>query len=216
MDNAVALVQAYLHVNGYFTVTEYPVLQALEEGGYQTATDIDLLALRLPHAGGPRSIGQGTVDEDFEPDPELRTQDKRADLLIIEVKEGRAELNRGARNPAVLEAVLRRWGFCPDTHLPKAIQELRKKGRADIPSGSRIRLLAFGSVIDPKRVRGFQAISLAHVIDYMRGHIRKHWSYLRHAQIKHPAFGLLALLEQAGEEKRSDRRDRSRRDRRDD
>jgi hypothetical protein len=25
MDNAVALVQAYLHVNGYFTVAEYPV-----------------------------------------------------------------------------------------------------------------------------------------------------------------------------------------------
>jgi len=25
MDNAVALVQAYLRVNGYFTVTEYPV-----------------------------------------------------------------------------------------------------------------------------------------------------------------------------------------------
>lgn len=28
MDTAVALVQAYLHVNGYFTVTEYPVLEA--------------------------------------------------------------------------------------------------------------------------------------------------------------------------------------------
>ena len=27
MDNAVALVQAYLRVNGYFTVVEYPVLE---------------------------------------------------------------------------------------------------------------------------------------------------------------------------------------------
>jgi hypothetical protein len=210
VDNAVALVQAYLHVNGYFTVTEYPVLQALEEGGYQTATDIDLLALRLPYAGGPRAIREEEIDEGFEPDPELETQDKRPDLLIIEVKEGRAELNRGARNPAVLEAVLRRWGFCPETHLPRAIQQLRKKGRADIPSGPRIRILAFGSVIDPKRVRGFQAISLAHVISYMRGHIRENWSYLRHAQIKHPAFGLLALLEQAGEEKLPDRLERAR------
>ena len=26
MDTAVALVQSYLHVNGYFTVVEYPVL----------------------------------------------------------------------------------------------------------------------------------------------------------------------------------------------
>jgi len=28
MDTAVALVQAYLNVNGYFTVVEYPVLEA--------------------------------------------------------------------------------------------------------------------------------------------------------------------------------------------
>jgi len=27
MDTAVALVQSYLYMNGYFTVTEYPVLE---------------------------------------------------------------------------------------------------------------------------------------------------------------------------------------------
>ena len=27
MDTAVALVQAYLHINGYFTVAEYPCLR---------------------------------------------------------------------------------------------------------------------------------------------------------------------------------------------
>jgi hypothetical protein len=31
MDNAVALVRAYLHVNGYFTVTEYPVVEAVHK-----------------------------------------------------------------------------------------------------------------------------------------------------------------------------------------
>jgi hypothetical protein len=30
MDTAVALTQAYLHVNGYFTVTEYPVLESMD------------------------------------------------------------------------------------------------------------------------------------------------------------------------------------------
>ncbi len=116
MDHAVALVQAYLHINGYFTVTEYQVLEAMSEGGYKTATDIDLLALRLPHAGGPRPITD-EVDEGFEPDPVLETQDERPDLLIIEVKEGRAELNPGARSRDVLYAFLRRWGFCPEAHL---------------------------------------------------------------------------------------------------
>ena len=197
MDHAVALVQAYLHVNGYFTVTEYPVLEALKEGGFKTATDIDLLALRLPFAGGPTPIRDEPIDEGFEPDPVLETQDKRPDLLIVEVKEGRAELNPGARSREVLEAVLRRWGFCPEAQLPQAVDRLMRKGVADIPSGPRIRLLAFGSVLDPRKIRGFQAISLGHVVSYLRGYIEQHWDFLRHAQVKQPALGLLALLEQA-------------------
>ena len=201
MDHAVALVQAYLHVNGYFTVTEYPVLEALTEGGYQTATDIDLLALRLPFAGGPRAIRDQEIDEEFKPDPVLNAQDERPDLLIIEVKEGRAELNKGARNPAVLDAVLRRWGFCPVGQLPKTVQRLRRKGRADISDGPRIRILAFGSVIDRRRVRGFEAISLDHVAAYLRGYLREHWEMIRHAHIKQPALGLMALLEQADQAK---------------
>lgn len=199
VDHAVALVQAYLHINGYFTVTEYPVLEALSEGGYKTATDIDLLALRLPFAGGTRPIRDEQTDEGFEPDPVLGTQDRRPDLLIIEVKEGRAELNPGARSRDVLDAVLRRWGFCPETHLPKTIDRLQRKGTAEVPAGPRIRMLAFGSVIDPKKVRGVKAISLGHVVSYLRGYIEEHWDLLRHAQVKQPALGLLALLEQASQ-----------------
>ena len=50
MDTAVALVQAYLHVNGYFTVVEHPVLE-LRAGQVRTVTDLDVLAYRLPGAG---------------------------------------------------------------------------------------------------------------------------------------------------------------------
>jgi hypothetical protein len=50
MDNAVALVQAYLQVNGYFTVTGYPVLEAARHG-IEVATDLDVLALRFPGRG---------------------------------------------------------------------------------------------------------------------------------------------------------------------
>ena len=100
----------------------------------------------------------------------------------------------------VLDAVLRRWGFCAEAQLSNVIDRLRRKGSADIPSGPRIRLLAFGSVIDPKKVRGFKAISLGHVISYLRGYIEEHWDLLRHAQFKQPALGLLALLEQASQQ----------------
>lgn len=70
MDNAVGLVQAYLHVNGHFTVTEHPVLEALEHGGVQSATDIDVVALRLPQAGGLVTIGSHQR-EAFVPYPAL-------------------------------------------------------------------------------------------------------------------------------------------------
>jgi hypothetical protein len=51
MDNSVALVQAYLRLNGYFTVSELPVIASTKGGGYRTATDLDILALRFPRAG---------------------------------------------------------------------------------------------------------------------------------------------------------------------
>lgn len=44
MDNAVALVQAYLRVKSYFTVAEFSVLEAIRHGGYREVTDIDFLA----------------------------------------------------------------------------------------------------------------------------------------------------------------------------
>lgn len=51
MDTAVAIVQSYLHINGYFTVPEFPIVEAMQRGHYRAATDIDLLAVRFPEAG---------------------------------------------------------------------------------------------------------------------------------------------------------------------
>ena len=51
MDTAVALVQSYLYMNGYFTVTEYPVLELMADGEYRTVTDVDVLAVHIPGAG---------------------------------------------------------------------------------------------------------------------------------------------------------------------
>lgn len=46
MDTAVALVQAYLHVNGYFTVTEYPVVEVVGPNS-RSRTDLDILGFRF-------------------------------------------------------------------------------------------------------------------------------------------------------------------------
>lgn len=44
MDTAVALVNAYLHINGYFTVTEYQVIES-HYNGARARTDLDILAV---------------------------------------------------------------------------------------------------------------------------------------------------------------------------
>ena len=63
MDDAVGLVQVYLRLNGYFTVTEYPVIEALGSRDYRTATDLDILAVRFAGAGRPYVIsGRARVD----------------------------------------------------------------------------------------------------------------------------------------------------------
>ena len=56
MDHAVALVQAYLQLNGYFTSAEYPIIAGAGRNGFRTITDIDILAFRFP-SGEPMARG---------------------------------------------------------------------------------------------------------------------------------------------------------------
>ncbi len=64
MDTAVLWVKAYLEANGYFTLAEYQVIEGLDEGGYRTATDLDVMAVRFPGAGrlvpGPDAAKRGS------------------------------------------------------------------------------------------------------------------------------------------------------------
>lgn len=200
MDNAVALVQAYLHVNGYFTVTEYPVVEAMRSGGYQVVTDLDILAFRFPGAGRlvPGATHASLLQvERFESDPVLGVSGEQADMLIGEVKEGRAELNRGARNPEVLRAVLARFGCCPVGHASQVADGLLRKGHATTATGHHARLVAFGAVTDGEAGQGYQVISLKHVVSFLQDYLRQHWDVLRHAQFKDPAFGFLMTMEKA-------------------
>lgn len=193
MDHAVALVQAYLQANGYFTIAEYPVLTRLPDGGYKSATDVDLLALRLCHAGGVIAAGDQTPP--FTPDPALEIPQSGTDLLLAEVKEGRAELNKGAKDPDILRAVLSRCGLQENPRIERSIQELVRKGKTRWPGDTWVRMLAFGSTVEPK-LSGFLAISLPHVTDYLRTYVRDNWEALRHAQIRQQALGFMALQEQ--------------------
>ena len=200
MDNAVALVQTYLHVNGYFTVAEYPIIGSGRHGGYRTVTDLDLLAFRFPGATRlvPRLHGRGDGSaEREEPDPVLGTPADETDMLIGEVKEGRAQMNEAATDPLVLQAALARFGCCPSMSTRQVAEMLLRKGETVLPSGHRLRMVAFGLVSPQEAHPVCLTIPMGHVVEFLQKYLRRHWEVLRHAQFKDPVFGFLATLEKA-------------------
>ena len=199
MDHAVGLVQAYLRLNGYFTVTEFPVVLPTAGAGYRTVTDLDILAVRFPHVSAaaseanPPHRGAGLTLSD----PALAAPEDQPDMLIGEVKEGGAELNAGATNPEVVEAVLRRFGCCDESSAPQVVRELHRRGHAVLPNGHPARLVAFGSFADPGAGGRYLRVTHGHVLQFMERYIRTYWDRVRVGEAKDPAFGLLLLIEKA-------------------
>lgn len=198
MDNSVALVQAYLRINGYFTVTEYPVIAVSRDANYRTATDLDLLAFRFPHAGrlvaGRRP---GRDENDFAVDESLQTSNAHSDMIIGEVKEGRAQLNDAASNAGVLRAALASFGCCSREDAPRVAESLIRDGSVLLASGHRLRRVIFASIVSGANASRCVMVSLGHVVQFLRSYIDEHWEVLRHADTKDPAFGFLMTLEKA-------------------
>ncbi len=138
MDNALALIRAYLQLNGYFTITEYPVVRKIGEGMYRTLTDVDVAGFHFPYG-----------EPDFAPDPALKVPKDRPDMIIGEVKEGLAVINENvndhggrAENPHSVRALP------PRKRVPRR-GSLLARGEVDARMGVRVRLVAFGSSKDP-------------------------------------------------------------------
>jgi hypothetical protein len=197
MDTAVALVQAYLNVNGYFTVVEYPVLEAYRQGA-RSVTDLDILAFRFADAGHEVIRGRKHAPlggHAFEPDPALGCPTDRPDMIVGEVKEGAARFNPATRDPLVLEVALARFGCCSPESAQHLTQQLLSRGRVDTPAGHSIRMVAFGAAPDTAAGEHAIIVPMRHVVSYLRSYLRAYWDVLRHSQIKDPTLGLLALLE---------------------
>jgi hypothetical protein len=192
MDTAVALVQSYLYMNGYFTVTEYPVLELMAGGEYRTVTDVDVLAVRIPGDQGGADRLAGSF---LGVDPELDIDLDRIDLIIGEVKEGRADLNASARDPKVLRAALSRFGAVAEERFERVIDELLEDGEADHPGGPRVRLMSFGARPPSNRDAAYQWRLLGDLTAFMHRTITEHWSAAQTIQSKDPALSFLLLLE---------------------
>jgi hypothetical protein len=195
MDHAVALVQAYLQLNGYFTSAEYPIVAGAGRKT-RTITDIDILAFRFP-AGVPSNPRRRPKGLDIkEIDPGLGIPRTAVDMIIGEVKEGRVGFNSAVRDPEVLKAVITRFGETPEDE-ERVIHELLEHGTTRLPSGYSVRLIVFASLPPGAPVPPCRIISLGHVLDFLQNYVTKHWNLLRHLQFKDPAFGFLMTLEKA-------------------
>jgi hypothetical protein len=193
MDTAVGLVNAYLQLNGYLTVTEYPLIE-WRRGSARMATDLDVIAFRFPHAGQETRSRGRRMDAPvaFKPDPELGGDSSTADMVIGEVKEGQAGFNLASNDPLVLASGLARFGCCRPEHAQDMARNLIRHGATESDQGHKIRMVAFGSRIEAPAK--WHAVSTAHIIKFLMKHLNDHWGSLRHVDLKDDVLSLFALM----------------------
>jgi hypothetical protein len=199
MDIGVDLVEAYLRLNGYFTITEFEVLRETSPDNYQTVTDVDVIAVRFP---GPIYIadshGKGESPALLVEDPVLDLEDDTVDVIIGEVKQGEAVFNPGLTDHHTLHTVLQRVAWLYEKGVHDVARDLERHlvcyQATPADRQVRTRLVAFGR----SPVNNLHTISLTHVFDKMIGQFEEYGDALRAAQFKSPAAGLIRLLVKTG------------------
>ena len=158
-------------------------------------TDLDVLAFRFGEAAG----SCGPVDHPASSDGNtlLGVPADVPDMIIGEVKEGRAELNAAATKHEVLAAALERFGCCHHGDIDTVVRELLHHGRTRTRHGHAVRLVAFGALPPGHRDGRCHVILLGDVVAHLRGYIRRHWDVLQASASKDPGFGMLMTLEKA-------------------
>jgi hypothetical protein len=198
MDNAVALIQTYLQLNGYFTLTELPLYRKVRHQHYVSATDLDILAVRFPNAGhynlakGACELLAGRYDTYLGGDP------NGIDMIIGEVKEGKGRINKAGDRIDVLCSGIMRFGCCDSTAAHQAAVELMRNGVSRLPSGHTVRLLVFASEFMKDDIH---QIAISHVIQKLQEYVQDHFDILKTSDLKDPILGLFTLLKKAKAER---------------
>ena len=198
MDIAVNLVESYLRLNGYLTMSEFEIQRRSENGSYETVTDVDIVAFRLP---GEMSTTDGHEDCRMLQihDPALELQPNMIDVILGEVKQGDAEFNPSITRHEVLHSVLHRLEWAYGAPIIDVVEDLQERGLSEVPACAgtgivRTRLVAFGR----SRTTDIHTIALSHIFSTMLGYFHDLEEVLRPAQFKDPAPALLKLLVKTG------------------
>jgi hypothetical protein len=201
MNAGVSLVRAYLLMNGYFTATDIPVIRQGSKGAYRELTDIDVMAVRFPHASHVVPLGEPGPQDDLSLplDPELGIDERMVDAIIGEVKEGKPSLNQMFRSEEALERALARLGCVPPSDTERVVHELQERGVARVggeeaPATTRIRIIAFGDGKGGPR-EGYTVVSLRRMARFVAKNLKDYHHVIRPARIDDPFMGILHFLE---------------------
>lgn len=195
MDNAVALVNAYLQINGYFTVAEFPIVEHFKSDNskLRSATDIDIMGFRFPNAGMIRQVKNNNDSKITYIDEKLEIRREFSDMIIGEVKEGKAKFNKNIFEPEVLKTVLIRFGCCEYSEVETAVNSLISKGFYDISHRHTIRMIIF--CIENQIIYKYKTISLNHILNFLKEYINNNWEFFKTANYKDQGLGFMVTLE---------------------
>ncbi len=200
MDVAVNLVESYLRLNGYLTLSEFEVQAKNEKGEYETVTDVDIVALRFP---GDVYAADVHPPDDCHllliSDDALRLEDDMIDVIVGEVKQGEAVFNPALTRHEVLHSVLRRVEWIYGTDVGEVVSALQDGGLSVVSARGggatvRTRLVAFGRA----GTDDLHTIPIGHVAEVLVDFMERFDDVLRPAQFKEPAPALLRLLVKIG------------------
>jgi len=199
MDIAVNLVETYLRLNGYLTLSEFEIQARSTEGTFETITDIDIMGIRFPGA-----VFAGDPHDDVEArllllaDPVLQLEEDQIDVIIGEVKQGEAQFNAGIRRHEVLHSILRRVEWLFDGDLGRIVDDMAETNMCVAPARGggevRTRLVAFGRAPES----GLHTITHTHMVETLMGFFSGHDDAFRPVQFRDPAPAMLSLLLKTG------------------
>ena len=210
MDIAVNLVENYLRLTGYMTLSEFEGQRRDKKGRFKAVTDVDIMGIRFP---GDVYLGDPHRRADSEllviDDPVLGLEADTIDVIVGEVKQGKAELNPGIKDHGVLHSMLRRVEWVYAEPIESVIQGLQRDTvhTASSRGGGRVRtrLVAFGR----SRFSNENTIALGHIVTTMLEFFEAHEDAFRPIQFREPAPAFLRLLLKSGFDVRKERSTRS-------
>jgi len=199
MDIAVNLVETYLRLNGYLTLSEFEIQAKRPDGTYDSITDIDIMGIRFPgpvFAGDPHDAESAHLQ--LLDDPELRLADDQIDVIVGEVKQGEAEFNPGIKRHQALHSVLRRVAWLFEGSMDPVVEDLGSKQVCVAPArggGSiRVRLVAFGR----SEHTDLHTISHTHIVETLMRFFTDLEGAFKPIQFRDPAPAMLSLLHKTG------------------